>query len=881
MRRDTLVDYFDSFAGLDGPFIAHDDGYRVRTYSYADIAALARAFARRLRTHGIGKGETVVVWSENRAEWVVALWGALLEGAVLVPIDYRASAEYLERIAEKVSARVVLVGQEVDRAALGGSFPIWPISELSANPGTLDLANAGTPDLKVGPTPSPTTSNRGEPPRPPSNPIEPTDVAEIIFTSGATADPKGVVITHRNILANIVPIEREVMKYRKYGRPFFPIRFLNLLPLSHMFGQAMATFVPPMLPGVVVFIHGYNPQEIVKQIKSRRVSVLVCVPKVLDVLRDHVLRVVPEAEATGIEQSEHWLKRWWRYRRVHRLFGWKFWSIVVGAAPLDPELEAFWSRLGYVVVQGYGLTETAPIVTLNHPFRTSRGTVGAPIAGVEVRIAPDGEILVRGDNVTTGYYRAPDETARAFEDGWLHTGDVGTIDAEGRLTIRGRKKEMIVTPEGLNVFPEDVERALEAQPGVREAAVVGASATGAAAEERVHAVLVVEPGASVEAIVAAANAGLEDYQRVRGVTAWPGPELPRTEGTRKLKRRDLQRWVAQGSSAAAAPARVKTVEDVVRRFVVGRDIQPDTPIEALGLSSLERVELMMALEEAFATTMDEVAFAGARTMGELSALVGSEARDQRPEVTPQLASGLRPPASGPRPPASEPIDFPSWNRSLPAQTIRRISLATWILPIARIFARIEVDGREHVERLTGPVLFAANHQSHMDTPAILAALPGRYRYRLAPAMAKEFFKAHFFPEQFGRRAWFTNSLNYYLASLFFNAFPLPQREAGARQTLRYIGELFGQGYSVLIFPEGLRTQAGEIGAFRAGVGMIASRLGVPVVPIRLEGLDKVLHQKAKMATPGQVRVAFGPPLHLEGDDFAALARQVEEAVKRL
>ncbi len=879
MRRDTLVDYFDSFAGLDGPFIAHDDGYRVRTYSYADVAALARAFARRLQAHGIGKGETVVVWSENRAEWVVALWGALLEGAVLVPIDYRASAEYLERIAEKVSARVVLVGHEVDRAALhvGGpersalhdSIVVWPISELSAEP----IRTHSNP-LE----PPRTPSNPLEPPRTPSNPIEPTDVAEIIFTSGATADPKGVVITHRNILANIVPIEREVMKYRKYGRPFFPIRFLNLLPLSHMFGQAMATFVPPMLPGVVVFIHGYNPQEIVKQIKSRRVSVLVCVPKVLDVLRDQVLRVVPEAEATGIEKSEHWLKRWWRYRRVHRLFGWKFWSIVVGAAPLDPELEAFWSRLGYVVVQGYGLTETAPIVTLNHPFRTSRGTVGAPIAGVEVRIAPDGEILVRGDNVTTGYYRAPDETARAFEDGWLHTGDVGTIDPEGRLTIRGRKKEMIVTPEGLNVFPEDVERALEAQPGVKEAAVVGASATGAAAEERVHAVLVVEPGASVEAIVAAANAGLEDYQRVRGVTAWPGPELPRTEGTRKLKRRDLQRWVAQGSSAAAAPARAKTVEDVVRRFVGGRDIQPDTPIEALGLSSLERVELMMALEEAFATTMDEVAFAGARTVGELSALVGGRG----PEAGGRI-SDTRLPAPGTRPPASlqEPIDFPSWNRSLPAQTIRRISLATWILPIARIFARIEVDGREHVERLTGPVLFAANHQSHMDTPAILAALPGRYRYRLAPAMAKEFFKAHFFPEQFGRRAWFTNSLNYYLASLFFNAFPLPQREAGARQTLRYIGELFGQGYSVLIFPEGLRTQAGEIGAFRAGVGMIASRLGVPVVPIRLEGLDKVLHQKAKMATPGQVRVAFGPPLHLEGDDFAALARQVEEAVKRL
>jgi long-chain acyl-CoA synthetase len=873
MRRDTLVDFFDSFAGLDAPFIVHDDGYRVRTYSYAQVASLARTFAERLRDAGAAAGSHVVIWSENRAEWIVALWGTILARAVLVPVDYRASAEYLTRIAETVSAKVVLVGQEVDRASLSGSLAVWPISALSEEPNRTQ-SNPVEPKR--------TQSNPVEPDRTRSNPIEPADVAEIIFTSGATAEPKGVVITHRNILANVVPIEREVLKYRKYARPFRPIRFLNLLPLSHMFGQAMATFIPPMLPGVAVFIHGYHPQEIVRQIKSRRVSVLVCVPKVLEVLRDHVARAAPEvldgpsgpSTETSLKArtTEHWARRWWRYRRVHRMFGWKFWSIVVGAAPLDPELEAFWTRLGFLVVQGYGLTETAPIVTLNHPFRTSRGTVGSPIGGVEVRIAPDGEILVRGDNVTSGYYNAPGETARAFEDGWLRTGDIGSFDQEGRLTIRGRKKEMIVTPEGLNVFPEDVERALEQQPGVKEAAAVGVSATGAATEERVHAVLVLEPGANAEAVVARANATLEDYQRIRGVSTWPGRSLPRTEGTSKLKRREIRSWVAQG--AGAAPAKVAagtTVEEVLRRFVGQRDVTPATPIEALGLSSLERVELMMSLEEAFETTIDEAAFAAATTVGDLERLVGGE-RELGPE-----ARGLGPEDRG----SAEPIDFPAWNRSLPARAIRRASLPTWILPIARMFAWIDVEGGENLESLDGPVIFAANHQSHMDTPAIMAALPARWRYRVAPAMAKEFFKAHFFPEQHTTRQWFTNSLNYYLAALFFNAFPLPQREAGARQTLRYIGELLGDGYSVLIFPEGRRTMEGEIQTFRPGVGMIASRLGVPVVPVRLEGLDRILHQKAGMATPGRARVAFGPPLRLSGDDFAALARQVEEAVKRL
>src|SRR5215510_12626732 len=186
------------------------------------------------------------------------------------------------------------------------------------------------------------------------------------------------------------------------------------------------------------------------------------------------------------------MRRWWHFRRIHRLFGLKCWAFVVGAVPLDSTLEAFWGELGFVVVQGYGLTETAPIVSLNHPFGTRKGSVGKAMAGVEVKIAPDGEI------VTKGYFNAADETAKAFEDGWFHTGDIGEVGADGELFIRGRKKEMIVTPEGLNVFPEDVERVLNRVPGVRDSAVVGAPMSG---NERVTAVLVVDDGVDVDAVV--------------------------------------------------------------------------------------------------------------------------------------------------------------------------------------------------------------------------------------------------------------------------------------------------------------------------------------------------------------------------------------------
>ncbi|HZB26738.1 MAG TPA: 1-acyl-sn-glycerol-3-phosphate acyltransferase, partial [Vicinamibacterales bacterium] len=560
------------------------------------------------------------------------------------------------------------------------------------------------------------------------------------------------------------------------------------------------------------------------------------------------------------------------YRRAHRLFGLKFWAIVVGAAPLDPVLEAFFGRLGFVVVQGYGLTETAPIVTLNHPFRAARGAVGKPIAGVEVRIADDGEILVRGENVTRGYFNEPEATRAAFEDGWFHTGDIGGLDEAGRLYIRGRKKEMIVTPEGLNVFPEDVERILNTLPGVRDSAVIGAPVPGSTAE-RVQAVLVIAEGTSVDEVIRAANAQLQDHQKIRAAAAWPRAELPRTEGTRKLKRRELRSWLLSGSGAARPQvADARSVTEVLRRFAPGRTLTPETTIDELGLSSLERVELMMAIEDACQVTVDEGRFAAARTVGDLEALVRDAGLEAAVGVTGGTAS-----AGGP---AVE-IPFPAWNRNVAARTLRRASLPTWILPLSRIFMTLEVQGIERLARVEGPVIFAANHQSHFDAPAILRALPPRWRYRVAPAMAKEFFRTHFDPRPIPWRQRLPNSANYYLASLFFNAFPLPQREAGTRQTLRYIGELMSEGYSLLIFPEGKRTNAGEINPFQPGVGMIAARLGVPVVPVRLDGLDRILHHSWRTPRRGRAHVTFGDPMSLTGGDYAALARQVEDAVRRL
>jgi len=402
-----------------------------------------------------------------------------------------------------------------------------------------------------------------------------------------------------------------------------------------------------------------------------------------------------------------------------------------------------------------------------------------------------------------------------------------------------------------------VERVLDEQNGVRESAVVGAVD---GAQERVHAVLVVDPGTNADAVIREANMRLQDHQRIRTSSVWPGPELPRTEGTRKLKRRAIRDWVRAGGAPVAAQTG-DSIESLIARFAHGRNVSSATTLDELGLSSLERVELMVALEDRFQTRLDEGRFSEVASVADLKRLV---------EAPSAGADGVE-----------EPVEFPSWNRTWPVRLVRRLSQATWIVPLTRAFAYARVEGLEHLQHINGPVVFASNHQSHMDVPVIISALPGRWRARVAPAMAKEFFKAHFFAADHTWREWFTSSLNYYLAAFFFNAFPLPQREAGARQTLKYIGELTGMGWSILIFPEGMRSPTGQLKPFRGGIGMIGSRLDIPIVPIRIDDVDKLMPMGSTFVKPGRVRITFGAPLRLRGDDYAVLAAQVEEAVRSL
>ncbi len=811
----ALPDYLHRIGQIDSEFLVFDDGYRGWAYGYAQMSRMAAAFSARLRSSGIQRGERVMIWSENRPGWVAALCGCLLEGVVAVPIEPGSSLDLFYRIKDKVQPRAILLGKRVPRVADDSRTLIWRLEEIEKEEAAQD-GNA-----------APTTE----------------DLAEIVFTSGTTADPKGVLITHRNLAASLGPLQEQIAPYRKYIQLFAPVRVLNLLPLSHLFGQALTILLPPQQPASVVFISSFSAAEIIRQIRTRRVCTLAAVPRILEVLRAAVIHRFPEA-ADSSHASDPWPLRWWRYRGVHRMFGWKFCCFIVGGAPLPADLEQFWNNLGFVIVQGYGLTETAPIISFSHPFHVRPGTAGKVMAGVELKLAEDREILVRGDNVSPGYYQSPKETAAAFYDGWFHTGDVGELDPEGHLMIRGRKKEMIVTPDGLKVFPEDVESVLKQIAGVRDSAVIG--------KDRVQAVLVLEPGINADEIVRQANQRLEPHQRIREVSVWTEGELPRTGTTRKLRRAEIAERVGKGENRPAS-GRAPALLELVQKFAPGRVVTSETTLDELGISSLDRVELMMELEEKLDISIDESAFASVSKVAD-------------------LANAMEP---------VEQTPFPRYNRAWPSRLVRRLLLPTILLPLTRFFARTQVSGLEHLSNLHGPVIFAANHQSYLDALVILASLPARWRYRIAPVMWKEFFDAHFNPQRHALGERWTNSVLYWLVTLFANAFPIPQTETGARESIRYSGELVEEGWSILIFPEGERTVTGEIGRFLPGVGLMAARLELPVVPIRLKGLDQVWHRYASFPRPGPVEVSIGAPLALEGESYSAQALKLQETIQTL
>ncbi|MFZ0792547.1 MAG: AMP-binding protein, partial [Candidatus Korobacteraceae bacterium] len=580
MARTTILEYLDNFRKHSREVAyVHRRGYRTQRWTYGEVVANAHRFARELEARGIGQNDKVMIWGENCAEWIAVFFGCLLRGAIVVPVDKIAAPDFAQRIAQQVEAQLC-VGSAQNQVP---GVP-WLILE------TLCQEIAARSDSPVAP-PELTRS----------------DIVEIVFTSGTTAEPRGVVISHGNILANLEPLEREIGNYRHYERVFHPLRFLNLLPLSHVFGQFLGIFLPQLLAATVIFQDTLNPSEVLQVVKKERVSVVVAVPRLLESLKDKLER---DMEAAGrlewfrrelvAAKDEHFVKRWWRFRKIHSRLGWKFWAFISGGAALDAQTEEFWQRLSFVVIQGYGLTETTSLISLNHPFRTGKRSIGKVLEGREIKLDESGEILVRGANVAAGYWQGRELKPVVSEGGWFRTGDIGELDAGGNLYFKGRKKNVIVTREGMNVYPDDLEAALRQQAEVRDCVVVGLEQNG---NSEACAVLVLHNSSDAQEVVKRANQHLADYQQMRRWLVWPDEDFPRTP-TQKPKTGVIQAAVQQhfASGDGDAGASQSALGDLIAR-ITGRKrgpLTPDAELEGdLNLNSMDRVELMSALEDRY------------------------------------------------------------------------------------------------------------------------------------------------------------------------------------------------------------------------------------------------------------------------------------------
>lgn len=499
----TAVEHFGGRIALMEPATA--TGLSACTYS--EVQQKVQHFAGYLQERALQKGERVLIWSASRIDWMVAFLAVLQAGGVVVPLDSNSREDFIRHVAHITAAKYLIAPQQ-QFAAL--KSPPVPLIDLDALPrGAFDATRLQA--------------------------IGDDDLAELVFTSGTTGQPKGVMLTQRNIASNAAAmLKREEMTPND--------RALSILPLSHMF--ELTSELALLKSGArVVYARSLLPHTWLKLLGSQHITCMVLVPQALQLFLNEMERQVRLQKNERQWELLHCLAarlpfgmRPLLFRSVHRRFGGHFRFFISGGAYLPPKLARRWENMGIRVMQGYGTTECSPVVSGTSYHEHLLASVGKPLPGVEVRIADDGEILVRGPNVAAGYWKNPEATAAAFQNGWHSTGDLGSLDDKGNLYLRGRKKNLIVLANGMKVYPEDIENILLTMPSVKDAVVVGL--TGEDQGPVVHAILLMKDPENARAAVQRANKQLASHQQIRSYTLWPEQDFPRTY-TLKAKRPEV------------------------------------------------------------------------------------------------------------------------------------------------------------------------------------------------------------------------------------------------------------------------------------------------------------------------------------------------------
>ncbi|HUF26071.1 MAG TPA: AMP-binding protein [Gemmatimonadaceae bacterium] len=848
-----LVELFDAATKRNASRLAvriERDGV-VEKYTYGDLQEVATRAAGFLAVNGVAPGERVLLAAKNEPGWGISYFAVLKAGATCVPVDPESGTEELVRLLRAADAMAVVFSDELAerhavlpallRDAGAERVRIWRFSDLFAiEDEAVERERAAALPARIpGYTP-----------------------ASILFTSGTTGDPKGVILTHRNLTSMVSMLSSVFPLGPRDG-------VLSVLPLHHTF-EFSAGFLMPLTHGAqITYLQEVNRDELLRAFRQSHVTAMVGVPAVWESLHRRITDRIAE-RGTWVESLATVLgilNTWVRDRTplnlgpmlfapVHNELGTRLRLLISGGAPLREEVKRDLHRLGFTLLEGYGLTEASPVLTVTRPQnRLEAKGVGVALPGVELRIAdPDasgvGEVIARGGNIMSGYFRNDAATEATIVEGWLRTGDLGRLDEKGNLHLIGRSKEIIVDADGRNVYPDELEELYAGCAWVSELCVLGLTE---GASEKVACVIVPAyahdvslPPAEVrrlaEAHIKEVSARLPHHKRIKLVHFTDDP-LPRT-ATRKVKRRELAAMLREAERrAAAAPAPAERTPagelawliDVVaavahrKRFDVG----PATRLAALGFDSLMYVELAIAIEEAALVSM---------TTNELVLI----------DDVSQLAQHIRQAGAHPvsRAARTDVRERRGDEAEIRVPSIVRTAGSIGLDALQRVFYRAVLDasyeGREHVPAHTNFIL-AANHASHLDMGLAKMALGDQGRDLIAVAAADYFFDNKY------KRAYVEN---------FTNLVPL-ERSGSMRQSLRQVLDLLARGYNVLIFPEGTRTPTGQMIDFKPSVGYLALEARVGILPAFIEGTFDALPKGSALLKARKVGVRIGQFLPIE------------------
>jgi long-chain acyl-CoA synthetase len=781
------------------------------TWTYADLHAQTDRIAAALHAQGVRPGDRVIFWAPNSPWWVAAYFAVLRLGGIVVPLDARNTPDFVDRVAAQTEPVLGLLA--------AATAPGWD----SRVPTRLLESFADLP---------------AAPPPPVPDDLGPRNLAVIAFTSGTTGDPKGVMLTHGNILADAINTNKHVPEFPAY-------RLLSILPLSHMLEQVVGLLLPLLRGAGVTYTASRQSTVLFRAIHEQHITTILLVPQAVELLMNAVEQEVraqgKEALWRRMQQVAGHLPHPARrllFRQVHQRLGGHIDFLMSGGARLDPALIHKWDLLGVPVLQGYGTTEAAPVITIDSLEAHIPAAVGKPIPGAQIRLAPDGEILTRGPNVTPGYWKNPTATAEAFEDGWYKTGDLGEIDEHGFLYIKGRKKDRIVLSSGQKVYPDDIEPILKAVPGVADATVVGMDSPHGPV---VHAVVIPRsPEVDIPAVIREANAVLGTYQQIRGYSAWPESDFPRN-ALGKVKKFQVVAALAQSELATPVPERVLAPATTpagrlmrITAEVAHVDPATLTPSatlgEGAGLDSLMQIELLAGIERELGVHLDEANIGPTTTLGELLTMI--EHRPAAPRTADAVPAGI----SGPQPAKAAAVP------ATPA-VVRSAGKALWYHKAFRLVART-VFGFCYRVRITGkrnlpptPAILCSNHLGYGDLFTPLFYLPTR---PLIHVVGEEHVK-----HVSGFRNWLIDYLN----------IMVPVDRSKPLEALYTMVDVLHAGGSLLMYPEGVVSHTeGALQPLQEGAAHAAILAGVPLVPMGITGAADLWFRK-----PLALRI--GPPIH--------------------